>query len=191
MTEDGLFYFSDRSCMAQRMLNLPADQYTQHGKSDSAFQRHWSCVKVSLIRTHNMLWYLQLLFDSVPSIWRLEVTDRWAIQMWISRNQMSWAQWLVMPSCSMSEPSCSAGRKASNQLEAVQYSRSNSQHSDQLMWFDVMDKNIWPFTNLCSFMHAYGRCSAWHDDMSWCHVMLADIHHSKESINSSMLPNLL
>ncbi len=75
MTEDGLFYFSDRSCMALRMLYLPADQYTQHGKPVSVFQRHRSSVKVSLIRTHNMLWDLQLLCDSVPSICRLEVTD--------------------------------------------------------------------------------------------------------------------
>ena len=76
MTEDGLFYFSDCSCMALRMLYLPAYQYTQHGKADSVFQIHRSCVKVSLIRTRSVLWNLQLLCDSVPGICRLEVTDR-------------------------------------------------------------------------------------------------------------------
>lgn len=78
----------------------------------------------------------------------------------------------------MSQP---AERKAFNQLEAVQYSRSNSQHSDQLMWSDVMDKNIWPCINLCSFMHAYGRCSAWHVVMSCWQAYITPRNRSIEA----------
>ena len=42
-TEDGLFHFSDHSCMALRILSSYADQFTQDGKPVSAFVRDRNC----------------------------------------------------------------------------------------------------------------------------------------------------
>jgi len=42
-TEDGLFRFSDHSCMALRILYSYADQYTQDGKPVSSFVRDRNC----------------------------------------------------------------------------------------------------------------------------------------------------